>query len=584
MILFQKGKNRFMESRNLILAIILSVGVLFIWSFFFEAPEQEVLNGDIINGDVSEVNSNELDMEAIDDIEKSLGITESDAIGLQEALGQNKRVLIETDSLAGSINLKGLRIDDIILKKYNETQEEDSEKIRLLQPIDTFNGYEVTFGWIKNQDANFETPNADSNWKVSGNNTILTSSNEVEFEWNNSTGQKFVTTIGLDEDYLFDITQRVENNSGEEIIINNASKVTRKQAPTLSGMFILHEGLLGVLQEKLELIDYDDLKDDNETLNFESDNGWVGITDKYWLAALIPDQDKSFKAIYTYDNGYIAYYRSLNATKVMPGGDHIVESQIFIGAKEAKLIDRYQEEYGIYNFDLAIDWGWFYFLTKPLFNVIYFFSQLSGNFGLAIIILTVITRVVFFPLANWSFISMAKMKMLQPEMTRIKELHKDDKAQQQQALMALYKKEKVNPISGCLPILIQIPFFFAIYKMLFVSIEMRHAPFYGWIQDLAAKDPTTIFNLFGLIPWDPPSFMIIGIWPVLMGLTMYIQQKLNPAPPDPIQARIFMFFPLFITILLAQFAAGLVIYWTTNNVLSIIQQWIINKRTTIKTN
>ena len=288
-----------MESRNLILAIILSVGVLFIWSFFFEAPEQEVLNGDIINGDVSEVNSNELDMEAIDDIEKSLGITESDAIGLQEALGQNKRVLIETDSLAGSINLKGLRIDDIILKKYNETQEEDSEKIRLLQPIDTFNGYEVTFGWIKNQDANFETPNADSNWKVSGNNTILTSSNEVEFEWNNSTGQKFVTTIGLDEDYLFDITQRVENNSGEEIIINNASKVTRKQAPTLSGMFILHEGLLGVLQEKLELIDYDDLKDDNETLNFESDNGWVGITDKYWLAALIPDQDKSFKAIYT---------------------------------------------------------------------------------------------------------------------------------------------------------------------------------------------------------------------------------------------------------------------------------------------
>ena len=584
MILFQKGKNRLMESRNLILAIILSVGVLFIWSFFFEAPEQEVLNGDIINGDVSEVNSNELDMEAIDDIEKSLGITESDAIGLQEALGQNKRVLIETDSLAGSINLKGLRIDDIILKKYNETQEEDSEEIRLLQPIDTFNGYEVTFGWIKNQDANFETPNADSNWKVSGNNTILTSSNEVEFEWNNSTGQKFVTTIGLDEDYLFDITQRVENNSGEEIIINNASKVTRKQAPTLSGMFILHEGLLGVLQEKLELIDYDDLKDDNETLNFESDNGWVGITDKYWLAALIPDQDKSFKAIYTYDNGYIAYYRSLNATKVMPGSDHFVESQIFIGAKEAKLIDRYQEEYGIYNFDLAIDWGWFYFLTKPLFNVIYFFSQLSGNFGLAIIILTVITRVVFFPLANWSFISMAKMKMLQPEMTRIKELHKDDKAQQQQALMALYKKEKVNPISGCLPILIQIPFFFAIYKMLFVSIEMRHAPFYGWIQDLAAKDPTTIFNLFGLIPWDPPSFMIIGIWPVLMGLTMYIQQKLNPAPPDPIQARIFMFFPLFITILLAQFAAGLVIYWTTNNVLSIIQQWIINKRTTIKTN
>ena len=573
-----------MESRNLILAIILSVGVLFIWSFFFEAPEQEMLNGEIGSGDVSEVNSNELDMEAIDEIERSLGITENDNIGLDEALSADKRVKIETNSIVGSINLKGLRIDDIVLKKYNETQEEFSEKIRVLQPIDTYDGYEVTFGWIKNQDANFETPNAESIWKVSNSNATLTSNNEVEFEWSNTTGQTFVTTIGLDEDYLFDITQEVKNNSNEEIIINNASKVTRKQAPSLSGMFILHEGLLGVLQEKLELIDYDDLKDDEETLNFESDNGWVGITDKYWLAALIPDQNKSFKAIYTYDNGYIAYYRSLNATKVAAGSDHIVESQIFIGAKEAKLIDRYQEDYGIYNFDLAIDWGWFYFLTKPLFNVIYFFSELSGNFGLAIIILTVITRIVFFPLANWSFISMAKMKMLQPEMTRIKELHKDDRAQQQQALMALYKKEKVNPISGCLPILIQIPFFFAIYKMLFVSIEMRHAPFYGWIQDLAAKDPTTIFNLFGLIPWDPPSFMIIGIWPVLMGLTMYIQQKLNPAPPDPIQARIFMFFPLFITILLAQFAAGLVIYWTTNNVLSIIQQWIINKRTTVKTN
>ena len=573
-----------MESRNLILAIILSVGVLFIWSFFFEAPEQEMLNGEIESGDVSEVNSNELDMEAIDEIERSLGITENDNIGLDEALSADKRVKIETNSIVGSINLKGLRIDDIVLKKYNETQEEFSEKIRVLQPIDTYDGYEVTFGWIKNQDANFETPNAESIWKVSNNNATLTSNNEVEFEWSNTTGQTFVTTIGLDEDYLFDVTQEVKNNSNEEIIINNASKVTRKQAPSLSGMFILHEGLLGVLQEKLELIDYDDLKDDEETLNFESDNGWVGITDKYWLAALIPDQNKSFKAIYTYDNGYIAYYRSLNATKVAAGSDHIVESQIFIGAKEAKLIDRYQEDYGIYNFDLAIDWGWFYFLTKPLFNVIYFFSELSGNFGLAIIILTVITRIVFFPLANWSFISMAKMKMLQPEMTRIKELHKDDRAQQQQALMALYKKEKVNPISGCLPILIQIPFFFAIYKMLFVSIEMRHAPFYGWIQDLAAKDPTTIFNLFGLIPWDPPSFMIIGIWPVLMGLTMYIQQKLNPAPPDPIQARIFMFFPLFITILLAQFAAGLVIYWTTNNVLSIIQQWIINKRTTVKTN
>ena len=274
----------------------------------------------------------------------------------------------------------------------------------------------------------------------------------------------------------------------------------------------------------------------------------------------------------------------MNAQSVQSNGEFEVSSKIFIGAKEAKLIDQYQEDFNIYNFDLAIDWGWFYFLTKPLFYIIYYFSGIAGNFGLAIIILTIITRIIFFPLANWSFVSMAKMKMLQPEMTRIKELYKEDRPQQQKALMDLYKKEKVNPISGCLPILIQIPFFFAIYKMLFVSIEMRHAPFYGWIQDLAAKDPTSIFNMFGLIPWDPPSFLIIGVWPVLMGLTMYIQQKLNPAPPDPIQAKIFMFFPLFITILLAQFAAGLVIYWTTNNLLSIIQQWVITRRTTVKTN
>ena len=573
-----------MESRNLILAIVLSIGVLFIWSFFFEAPEQQNLDEFSLDEEVSEVNSDELNMEAIAEIEESLGIDNANTINLSEALSKDQRVNINTQSISGSINLKGLKIDDIVLKKYNETQEEESENIRLLQPLDTFNGYEVTFGWIKNQDAAFETPNAETVWKIRNNVSVLDTSNDVEFEWSNNTGQTFITSIALDEDYMFDVTQKVINNSTNNIVINNASKVTRKQSPSLSGMFILHEGLLGVLKEKLELIDYSDLKDDQETLNFESDNGWVGITDKYWLAALIPDQEKSFKAIYTYDNGYIAYYRSLNATNVPGGETHTVDSQIFIGAKEAKLIDRYKEDYGIYNFDLAIDWGWFYFLTKPLFNVIYFFSQLSGNFGLAIIYLTVITRIVFFPLANWSFVSMAKMKMLQPEMTRIKDLYKDDRTQQQQALMALYKKEKVNPISGCLPILIQIPFFFAIYKMLFVSIEMRHAPFYGWIQDLAAKDPTTIFNLFGLIPWDPPSFMIIGIWPVLMGVTMYIQQKLNPAPPDPIQARIFMFFPFFITVLLAQFAAGLVIYWTTNNVLSIIQQWIITKRTKIKTN
>ena len=575
-----------METRNLILAIVLSVGVLLLWTVFIEAPRQQI-NPSIESGQQDSIGEIvELETEELNQIEEDLGIKKQSFETLQNSLQSSARVNIDTQSLVGSINLKGLKIDDIVLKKYQETLDENSSNIRVLSPLSTENGYEVSFGWLKDKNANFETPTSESVWKLISSSNTLRENNELEFEWSNNTGQIYRTSISVDENYLFSINQKIINNSNQEIIVNNASKINRQSAPALSGMFILHEGLLGVLEEKLELIDYDDLKDEGEieTLNFESENGWVGVTDKYWLAALIPDQAKPFKAIYTYDNGYIAYYRSLNAQSVQSNGEFEVSSKIFIGAKEAKLIDRYQEDFNIYNFDLAIDWGWFYFLTKPLFYIIYFFSGISGNFGLAIIILTVITRIIFFPLANWSFVSMAKMKMLQPEMTRIKELYKEDRPQQQKALMDLYKKEKVNPISGCLPILIQIPFFFAIYKMLFVSIEMRHAPFYGWIQDLAAKDPTTIFNLFGLIPWDPPSFMIIGVWPVLMGVTMYLQQKLNPAPPDPIQAKIFMFFPLFITILLAQFAAGLVIYWTTNNILSIIQQWVITRRTTVKTN
>ena len=575
-----------METRNLILSIVLSVGVLLLWTVFIEGPRQQI-NPSIESGQQDSIGEiAEVETEKLNQIEEDLGIKKQSFETLENSLQSSARVNIDTQSLEGSINLKGLKIDDIVLTKYQETLDENSSNIRVLSPLSTENGYEVSFGWLKDKNANFETPTSESEWKLISSSNTLRENNELEFEWSNNTGQIYRTSISVDENYLFSINQKIINNSNQEIIVNNASKINRQNAPALSGMFILHEGLLGVLEEKLELIDYDDLKDEGEieTLNFESENGWVGITDKYWLAALIPDQAKPFKAIYTYDNGYIAYYRSLNAQSVQSNGEFEVSSKIFIGAKEAKLIDQYQEDFNIYNFDLAIDWGWFYFLTKPLFYIIYYFSGISGNFGLAIIILTVITRIIFFPLANWSFVSMAKMKMLQPEMTRIKELYKEDRPQQQKALMDLYKKEKVNPISGCLPILIQIPFFFAIYKMLFVSIEMRHAPFYGWIQDLAAKDPTSIFNMFGLIPWDPPSFLIIGVWPVLMGLTMYIQQKLNPAPPDPIQAKIFMFFPLFITILLAQFAAGLVIYWTTNNLLSIIQQWVITRRTTVKTN
>jgi YidC/Oxa1 family membrane protein insertase len=572
-----------MDTRNIILATALSIGILLVWSVYFAPPP--VLNEPITSELSESSESNEIDSDlGLGSLDESIDIIEENEIlSLEDSISDSDRIEINTPGISGSIRLNGLIIDDVTLKSYRETLDENSENIRFLSPLKTGDGHEVSFGWIQAKNSDFEIPNRNTPWKLISGSNVLNLNNELIFEWKNKTGQIFQSTIELDDEYLFKITQKIINNGANGIIVNNAAKITRESTPTLSGMFILHEGLIGVLNEELEQIDYDDLAED-KVYNFDSQNGWLGFTDKYWLTALIPEQGKSFKGIFSYDKNYSAYFRSQDSVIINAGDSFQTSNNIFIGAKEAEVIDAYQEEYNFYNFDLSIDWGWFYFLTKPLFYIIYYLFELTGNFGVAIIILTAMTRILFFPLANWSFVSMAKMKKLQPEMTRLKELHKDDRQQQQQALMALYKKEKVNPVSGCLPILIQIPFFFAIYKMLFVSLEMRHAPFFGWIQDLSAKDPTTIFNLFGLIPWDPPSFMIIGVWPILMGLTMWIQQKLNPAPPDPIQARIFMFFPFFITILLSQFAAGLVIYWTTNNLLSIIQQWIITRRVNVKTN
>ena len=572
-----------MDTRNIILATALSIGILLVWSVYFAPPP--VLNEPITSELSESSDSNEIDSDlGLGSLDESIDIIEENEIlSLEDSISDSDRIEINTPGISGSIRLNGLIIDDVTLKSYRETLDENSENIRFLSPLKTGDGHEVSFGWIQAKNSDFEIPNRNTPWKLISGSNVLNLNNELIFEWKNKTGQIFQSTIELDDEYLFKITQKIINNGANGIIVNNAAKITRESTPTLSGMFILHEGLIGVLNEELEQIDYDDLAED-KVYNFDSQNGWLGFTDKYWLTALIPEQGKPFKGIFSYDKNFSAYFRSQDSVIVSAGDTYQTSNNIFIGAKEAEVIDAYQEEYNFYNFDLSIDWGWFYFLTKPLFYIIYYLFELTGNFGVAIIILTAMTRILFFPLANWSFVSMAKMKKLQPEMTRLKELHKDDRQQQQQALMALYKKEKVNPVSGCLPILIQIPFFFAIYKMLFVSLEMRHAPFFGWIQDLSAKDPTTIFNLFGLIPWDPPSFMIIGVWPILMGLTMWIQQKLNPAPPDPIQARIFMFFPFFITILLSQFAAGLVIYWTTNNLLSIIQQWIITRRVNVKTN
>jgi YidC/Oxa1 family membrane protein insertase len=386
---------------------------------------------------------------------------------------------------------------------------------------------------------------------------------------------------------MFTITQEIENNTGQPLNLFPYSRVVRVGQPQTANFYILHEGLLGVFDETLQEIDYDDLKEEQNTISVASTGGWLGITDKYWAVALVPGQASAIDGSFRYQasqgkDNFQADYIGKQSVAVPANGRAALEDRIFAGAKVVEVIDSYKDNLGIDRFDLMIDWGWFYFLTKPLFWLLEMFFKLVGNFGVAILIVTVLIKAVFFPLANKSYESMSKMKKLQPEMERLKQLYPDDRMKQQQELMALYKKEKVSPLSGCLPILLQIPVFFALYKVLFVTIEMRHAPFYGWIKDLSAPDPTNLFNLFGLIAWDPPTLLHVGIWPIIMGITMWMQMRLNPTPPDPIQAKMFNWMPLIFTFMLATFPAGLVIYWAWNNSLSIVQQALIMKRQGVK--
>ena len=405
--------------------------------------------------------------------------------------------------------------------------------------------------------------------------------NDIKLYWSNDEGIKFNKTISLDNNFLFTIEQNIINDTNKTYNFYPYGQIIRNTAPEVTNFYILHEGLIGVFDEQLVEEDYDDIEEKKYSINATS--GWTGITDKFWTTIIVPESNKEFRSDYEYKNKFKANFIETKPTEVGANESKKNTIKLIVAAKEVDVIDSYVEKQSINKLDLVIDWGWFYWLTKPFFFVLHYFFEKTGNYGIAIILATIGIRILFFPLANYGFRSMAKMKVLQPEMARLKELHKDDKMKLQQEMMALYKKEKVNPVSGCLPILIQIPFFFAIYKVLFVTIESRHQPFFGWIVDLSERDPTSIFNLFGLIPWDPPSFLLIGVWPCLMGLTMYLQQKLNPAPPDPIQQKIFMFFPIFLTVILAPFPSGLVIYWTFNNVLTMAQQVIIMRRTTVKT-
>ena len=559
-----------MDTKNVIAAISLSAAVIILYSLFFAPPVVDQKN--ISNDKNTSSQNSSSDAPSLAQDEKIIKISRD------EALEENERILFENDKIKGSISLLGSSIDDLTFKNYTNTLNGD-DNVVLLNPKQSENGYYVETGWATTN-KNIDLPNSKTLWKIEGSNK-LTPNSSIKLSWKNNQNIKFIKEISIDNQYLFDIKQTIENNSDKTYNFYPYGQIIRNIAPEVTNFYILHEGLIGVFDDQLVEEDYDDIEEKKYSIN--ADTGWLGITDKYWIASLIPENGKSFRSDFDYKNKFRANFIETDATEI--GANEIKTNSIraIVAAKEVNVIDGYAETENISKFDLAIDWGWFYFIVKPLFFAIQYFFNLAGNFGIAIIMITACIRLVFFPLANYSFKSMAKMKVLQPEMTRLKELHKEDKMKLQQEMMALYKREKVNPISGCLPIFIQIPFFFAIYKVLFVTIEMRHQPFFGWIKDLSERDPTSIFNLFGLIPWDPPSFLLIGVWPCLMGVSMWMQQKLNPTPPDPVQAKIFMFFPLFLTVILAPFPAGLVIYWTINNILTMAQQYIIIKRTTVKT-
>jgi len=592
------------DNRNFILAIVLSIAVLIGWQYFIAGPQIERTRQEAVEGQPPQAEEQTGTQTSAQDAAEPPAPTTGDVppvtaspapatptlpasptgVTRDAALEASPRVPIATERLSGSINLRGGRIDDLRLNDFHETVDPASPTIILLSPSAGPDGYFAEFGWIGTTNG-VALPEPGTVWTVSEGEE-LTAENPIKLTYDNGAGLVFERTIALDDYYMFTVTDRVENMTDSEVALVPYGRVTRIGLPATKGWYILHEGLIGDLgDEGLQEVKYSKLEDDKE-ITFKGENkGWLGITDKYWATTLIPHAGRTFDARFARfeqpELFFQADFRS-EAVSVPAGGTAEVSNRLFAGAKQVAVVDGYQESLGIERFELLIDWGWFYFITKPLFLVIDWFFHVFGNFGVAILAVTVLVKLAFFPLANKSYKSMSMMKKVQPQMMEIRERYKDDRAKQQQALMELYKTEKINPVAGCWPMLIQVPVFFALYKVLFVTIEMRHAPFFGWIKDLAAPDPTTVFNLFGLIPWDPPSFLMIGIWPLIMGCTMFVQMKLNPAPADPTQQMIFTWMPVIFTFMLATFPAGLVIYWAWNNTLSVIQQYVIMRRNGVK--
>ena len=583
-----------MDNRNLFLAIVISIAILLGFEFLYPkltAPVEQSRAPTVTqpqsSGAVSTLAQRPTAPGAVPSTPQIDAATAAvmSAQTMTELLNDPARVSITSPSLTGSIALRGGRIDDLVLNAYRETLDANSPNVRLLTPRGAANAYYAEHGWIA--PVGVSVPVSDTLWTA--DSKVLDPANPVTLTWKNGQGLTFKRTIAIDKDYMFSITQSVINSSASSISLNPYGLVSRWGTPKTSGLYILHEGLLGVFDKSLNEVKYADLQSDGEQ-TFTSTGGWLGFTDKYWLTALIPDSKEQVKTRMLYSKtGTIEKYQSDYvgaAIVIQPGATGQTTTHFFAGAKMISLLDSYASQYGIENFDLAIDFGRFYFLTKPIFYAMNWMHSHVGNFGVAILLLTVGIKAILFPLANKSYVSMSRMKKLQPEVKKLQARFKEDKMRLNQEMMALYKKEKANPAAGCLPIMVQIPIFFSLYKVLLITIEMRQAPFFGWIQDLSVRDPSSVWTLFGLIPWDHvaliPVPLDIGIWPIIMGFTMWFQQRLNPKPADPIQAKVFFYLPFVFTFMLANFSAGLVIYWAWNNTLSIVQQWLIMRRMGVK--
>lgn len=574
------------NNKNIIIATILSGIVLMGWTWFYEKPriekqeelKQQYLQGQIIEQEVKQVKRAKVKEDRPEIKEETLIVKKNKSRDELISSSKEDRVKISSPSLHGSILLKGARFDDLTLAKYFKTIEKEEEVV-LFAPAGSGDRYFADFGWLS-ADKNIELPGPNSLWKSDKKN--LTPNSNVTLTWKNKDRVEFKIHIKIDEDYMFNVKQEVINNSRREISLSVYGRINRNIEQLKKAFYILHEGLIGEFDDILQEVTYEELMEDSK-INYEAKKGgWFGITDKYWLSSLLPDKALKYNATFSFK--YQNQDKLFNSEfigqeyKIAPKESLEFEHHLFAGAKKVKLLDKYGKDFDLNHFDKAVDFGWFYFLTKPFFYLVSFFYDLIGNFGLAILAMTVLVKAALFPMANKSFRAIAKIKQLQPRIEKLKKKHDGDKIAFNKEMMELYKKEKVNPASGCLPIIIQIPIFFSLYKVLFVTLDMRHAPFYGWINDLSAPDPTTIFNLFGILPFDLGPAMTIGIWPILMGVTMFLQQKLSPATSDPMQTKILRWMPVVLVFVLSGFPAGLVIYWTWSNTLSILQQYVITKK------